>query len=57
MIISIQVHHLTKKRAYQKVKDTESKQIEGNAHVTMVVEPVKHLYAKTSKKKEENIRG
>lgn len=33
------------KFAYQKIENAESQQIEGDAHVTVIVEPIEHLNA------------
>lgn len=34
---------------FQKVKGAESKQLKGDAHVTVVVKPVVHLYTQAAK--------
>lgn len=35
---------------YQEVENTETEHLERNAHVSVIVEPVEHLYTETKKK-------
>lgn len=44
--------HFYYSKTYQKVEDTQSEDIEWNAHMTMIVEPVEHWNTETVKKND-----